>query len=333
MSTAVRNLVGRYPGAVITVLTLVVAGNWLLCCQPVDQTSPSLSAWWTVMCVVSVANIWLWRHSALAVSDRRSRIDPDLYHYQRWQLALSAVYVLGCAFRAMVPRADVQRFGLFDTWVSSVLVGRSVATIAELCFVAQWSLFLRRLARHTGCWRATALARMIVPLIVVAEVCSWYAVLTTAYVGNAIEDSIWALTATLLALGLLPVWREAAGTSRRSVAVAIAFASAFVAYLCAKDVPMYVSRWLADQAKGRQYLSIFHGIADVGSRWIVTHSWNAWRPELLWMSLYFSVGVWCSLALVHLPGQEIGGHPCAGDLQQPAQKKRWPTAMLPVRFR
>src|ERR1700704_1918523 len=41
-------------------------------------------------------------------------------------LALSATYVFGCAFRSFLPRADVQRICLFDTWLSSVVVGRSV---------------------------------------------------------------------------------------------------------------------------------------------------------------------------------------------------------------
>src|SRR5262245_1523527 len=59
---------------------------------------------------------------------------------------LSAAYVFGCAFRAILPRADVQRICLFDTGVSSVFVGRSVATIAEICFVTQWAIVLRHLA-------------------------------------------------------------------------------------------------------------------------------------------------------------------------------------------
>jgi len=33
---------------------------------------------------------------------------------------LSAVYVFGCAFRSILPRADVQRICLFNTWLSSV---------------------------------------------------------------------------------------------------------------------------------------------------------------------------------------------------------------------
>ena len=60
---------------------------------------------------------------------------------------LCAAYVFGCAFRSILPRADVQRIALFDTWLSSVFVGRSVATIAEVCFVIQWAIVLRQLGK------------------------------------------------------------------------------------------------------------------------------------------------------------------------------------------
>ena len=55
-------------------------------------------------------------------------------------LLLCAAYVFGCAFRSFLPRADVQRICLFDTWLSSVMVGRTVATVAEVAFAAQWAL-------------------------------------------------------------------------------------------------------------------------------------------------------------------------------------------------
>ena len=61
---------------------------------------------------------------------------------------LCGAYVFGCAFRSILPRADVQRIVLFDTWLSSVMVGRTVATVAEICFVIQWAIVLRLLANH-----------------------------------------------------------------------------------------------------------------------------------------------------------------------------------------
>ena len=64
-------------------------------------------------------------------------------------LLLCAAYVFGCAFRSFLPRADVQRICLFDTWLSSVVVGRSVATVAEICFAVQWAIVLHRLGMMT----------------------------------------------------------------------------------------------------------------------------------------------------------------------------------------
>jgi hypothetical protein len=60
---------------------------------------------------------------------------------------LCTAYVIGCAFRSVLPQADVQRICLFDTWLSSILVGRSVATVAELCFAVQWAIVLREVGR------------------------------------------------------------------------------------------------------------------------------------------------------------------------------------------
>ena len=65
-------------------------------------------------------------------------------------LFLSAAYVFGCAFRSFLPRADIQRICLFDTWLSSATVGRSVATVAEICFAAQWAIILHQLGTMTG---------------------------------------------------------------------------------------------------------------------------------------------------------------------------------------
>ena len=80
-------------------------------------------------------------------------------------LLLSAAYVFGCAFRSLLPRADVQRICLFDTWLSSVAVGRTVATVAEICFAAQWTMILLQLGTMSGASTAVNAAWVIVPLM------------------------------------------------------------------------------------------------------------------------------------------------------------------------
>ncbi len=67
------------------------------------------------------------------------------------------------------------------------------------------------------------------------------------------------------------------------------------------DVPMYYSRWQLDTAMGVEYLSIFDGLLDTGKSCIVNFDWTIWREEIPWMTLYFSVAAWISLALPHAP--------------------------------
>ena len=63
------------------------------------------------------------------------------------------------------------------------------------------------------------------------------------------------------------------------------------------DVPMYVSRWQAGLADGGKRLGLLEGLRDVSTRWVVTHDYEEWKDEIAWMSLYFSLAVWASLAL------------------------------------
>jgi hypothetical protein len=208
-------------------------------------------------------------------------------------LLLCAAYVFGCAFRSFLPRADVQRICLFDTWLSSVAVGRSVATVAEICFVAQWAIILYQLGAMTG----SDTARNAAPLIVVAECFSWYAVLTTNYLGNAIENSIWAVAFALVGVSLCRMLPEFGGPVRVVLAVAIGGIVAYLAFLMTVDVPMYVGRWRAVAAGGSKLLRPLDGLRDVATRWVVTRDLAEWKDEIAWMSLYFSAAVWASLAL------------------------------------
>jgi hypothetical protein len=70
------------------------------------------------------------------------------------------------------------------------------------------------------------------------------------------------------------------------------------------DVPMYWSRWVADGVSERHYLSIAQGVHDVAVRRVVSYRWADWKSEVLWMSLYFSVAVWLSIAFIHVPMAE-----------------------------
>jgi hypothetical protein len=258
--------------------------------------SNPVARWWRLLTLVSGVNIAVW-----FVLYRRLDEQPTAGHGSMsgmgLMLLLCAAYVFGCAFRSILPRADVQRICLFDTWLSSVVVGRSVATVAEICFAAQWAVILHKLATMTGAETVLNAAWVIVPLILIAECFSWYAVLTRHYLGNAIENSIWAVAFFVVGIGLCRLLPEFDGAARVVIVVAITGIVAYLAFLMTIDVPMYLSRWRADLADGSKLLRPLEGLRDVSTRWVVTHDFAHWKDEIPWMSLYFSMAVWASLAL------------------------------------
>jgi hypothetical protein len=259
----------------------------------------SVKAWWLALIGVSVVNICAWVLAGV-LPLRRAAGDPALPTRRR-QLLLSAPFVFGCAFRSVFPRADVQRICVVDSWLSSVAVGRSVATIAELCFAAQCALLLRVLAIEARKPVALGISRMIVPLIAMAETFSWYSVVTTNYIGNTVEESTWATVSLLLMTGLIVVRPRLEGSLRAFVGQAIWIIAAYFVFLATIDVPMYFGRWRGDTAGAARYLSFADGIRDAATRWVVTTRIEDWRWEMLWMSLYFSFGVWISVSLIRAP--------------------------------
>jgi len=260
--------------------------------------------WWAILCAISAVNLVAWALAARSFRRQAADMDPALRSRRQWQLVLSAIFVFVCAFRSIYPRADVQRICLHDSWWSSVLVGRSAATVAELCFVGQWVLWLRELVDGTRARFAAVVAGLLLPLILTAEIFSWYATLSTSYLGNSVEESLWTVSATLLVLAAVSLRRHIPPRPQVLMGALILVGSAYVAFMCMVDVPMYVTRWLADEAVGRHYLTLGAGLADISSRWVVTRAWDEWHTEIPWMSLYFSGGVWTSIALVRAPAVE-----------------------------
>jgi hypothetical protein len=266
--------------------------DWLSWSNPV-------AIWWSFLIAVSSANIMLWlvlhrRYRNTAIAPGRRILGLEV------MVLLCAAYVFGCAFRSVLPRADVQRICLFDTWLSSVLVGRSVATIAELCFALQWAIVLHQLGRLTQSDTVRRIARLVVPFIATAEICSWYAVITTSYLGNTMENSIWAVSFLLIAIALIRLVTDFHGTMRWAIGAALAGVGGYLVFLVTIDVPMYFARWQLDQASGKPLLDLVSGLHDVSTRWIVTHDAAQWQQEFAWMALYFSAAVWSSLALCGL---------------------------------
>jgi len=246
-----------------------------------NDTSTGVIVWWTALSVVSLINIATW--ATVAARLRRDKLftPPGEYSARRQLLMLSLLFVLGCAFRSFLPRAEGQRICLYDSAISSAMWGRWVATVAELCLITQWALVLAHYAKVTRRRAARAVSLVVVPLIAVAECFSWYTTLTTNFIGSVIEESTWALTGTLLIIGFAVVRPSTRGLRRLFVNATLLLQTAYVIFMCTVDVPMYWSRWTADQARGKQYLTLAEGWQDCHRRRVVTRRWDDWKDARL----------------------------------------------------
>lgn len=228
-------------------------------------------------------------------------MSESMVKIRKGQLFLSSLYTIGCGFRSVFPRGDIRRIVLFDSWISSVVIGRSVATIAELSFVAQWSLILYEAGKNTKNKTILFLSKLPFPIIFIAELFSWYACTTSNYIGTAIEESLWAVAAGLTIYGLYlarPYYEKAQLTFLNT---GILFGVLYILYMIFVDVPAYVNNWLAAEAAGKTYLSIGEGFREICTTWHHTTIYSDWEYEMIWMSLYFSVAVWMSLFIINAP--------------------------------
>jgi hypothetical protein len=256
----------------------------------------ALLVWWLALCTAALVNAVAWTWSARRLAQRATDMPADLYATRRLLLWLSAVYVLGCGFRSLFPMLDAARLCLHDTWISRIVVGRSVATVAEMCFALQWVVLLRE-AAAPGERIANLVARLILPLIALAELSCWVATLRVNYLFHAIENSLWTLTAALVLLAILSLRARAAGERTRLLEIAAVCAVVYMAFMATVDVPMYVSRWLT----GNGGVPLEQGILTVLARCVVVREWDAWRDDARWLTPYFTVVVWSSIALAHVP--------------------------------
>jgi hypothetical protein len=247
--------------------------------------------WWQLFCAVSFGNILLWSLAAWGQPG-----ESDVYRLK--QLALSGLFVAACAFRSIIPRVDLERMCLWDSPLSSVVVGRTVATVAELCFAWQCALLLFKLSAQTGSSVIGTIGLTVLPIIIVAELACWFAVATLNNIGHAVEELLWSIMVGLVAAGLVIYWRGTGGAPPMWVPIGLIACAGTAALILMVDIPLYIKRWRIGKRAGLRYLRIFEGLKDAVVRRRVTQASDDWREEVLWMSLYFSAGVWVSLGII-----------------------------------
>ena len=249
-------------------------------------------AWWRVLCAVSVMNIliWLWV-CWWQFSDAKEII---------LQLGLSGIYVIICAFRSFLPRIDLERYCLYDTPLSSILLGRSCATVAEICFSIQCALLLFSLGSLLDSSLITGVSYFVVPIIVIAQMFCWYAALTLNHFWHGMEESAWVVMIVLACGSFMVAFQSVEGVYQTFMIVGVMSCLGSLYIMLFVDIPMYFGRRDKGLKTGLNYLSVKKGLEDAYHRRVQTSDWCIWKKEVLWITSYFTIGVWLSISMVVL---------------------------------
>lgn len=260
-----------------------------------------VTAWWIGMCFLPIINLCLLWKASLQLKNKTPEYSKLLKHTRRWLFALAAIYVVGCGFRSVFPREDITRVVLFDSWISSVVIGRSVATIAELSFALQWAFVLYEIGKSTANRIVLFISKIIVPLLILAECFSWYACTTSNFRYTVFEESLWAFSATLFFMALI-ISRPSYIKEQKKFITALSSAlAAYIIYMLTVDIPSYYRYSVQDNLSGKDYLTFKQGFIDIATHWTASQSIEDWRYAMVWMTLYFSVAVWLSIYFVVFP--------------------------------
>nr|QXF14432.1 hypothetical protein KPDKLGBK_00002 [uncultured bacterium] len=248
--------------------------------------------WWLLLCVIAAVNIGLWCWAVFTHY-------PDTEELNA-QLILSSIYVFVCAFRSVYPRIDLERYCLFDTPLSSIALGRTLATIAEVAFSIQCALLLADLAVLLDSALINTIAYSVVPIIVIAQCFCWYAVLKLDHFWHCLEEIAWVVMVLLAAGCFISGVSEVSGITQQILILGClaCFGSGYIMLMV--DVPMYWGRSQHRERKAHASMTWQAGISDVLTRREVTDDWGVWRKEALWLTAYFTLGVWLSLGMVFL---------------------------------
>lgn len=246
--------------------------------------------WWKFLCLMALINMTAW----LYVFFNYETTETVFYI----QASLSGIYVLVCAFRSFYPRIDLERYCLHDSPLSSVALGRTCATIAEVCFSAQLAIIVYGLSETLDSVIMLYISYSLVPIIMIAQLFCWHATLTLNHFWHSMEELTWVIMLSLISgcfisgYFLLPI------DYKQLMAIGIICCLFSMWIMLFVDIPMYLSRSREHHQKGHNLLNIKEGLQDAILRRVHTNDWRIWKKEVLWITSYFTVGVWLSIAMV-----------------------------------
>ena len=250
--------------------------------------------WWTVMLVISIANIFMggfYFFTKCCTSNR---------HYVITTLCI--IYVLACCIRAIFPVRIPERI-CFQTNIISPFLDRLIATFGEMSFIVVIAIISTTIVKTTTNkkWQLY-LTYGTVGLIAIAQVLCWCGSMTRNQMFHAYEESCWALTFivyTILWCSILISIRKSKYPNhifvKHYLGIFVTLSAIYSLYMIIEDIPMYIKRAAENE---ETYSNFTQGFQEMLKCKTTTTNRESWKDDSTWRILYFSCAVWCCMGAV-----------------------------------
>ena len=263
--------------------------------------------WWESLSVFSLINI-----AFISSYIYNSR---ELVKDEKKLLSYSFIYTVVCAVRSFWPRKDVEQICFIDSRMSTPFVGRSLATIAEIYYVFLIINVYNNIINYVSNLTKKDLNILkiminnIYPLVLTAELFSWLGCISKYYLWNAIEESLWMISSALLVITSCLLYyiitcyynNKKIIYIKKLLKFIIIFGIPFVLFMIVVDVPMYVNRWneningsYIEDFKEKYNKLTYQSLVEFDTCKKISKDYSIWRPEMPWLTGYFTMGVWSS---------------------------------------
>ena len=229
----------------------------------------------------------------------------DMKSIEKKMYILVFIYALVCSIRSIWPRLDNERICLHDNFMSKPIIGRTLATIAELSFAYLLLIFTKQIIDFTKLDKNLSNMNLSTFfLIVFAQIMCWVGVITKDTLWNALEESTWTVFALIFIYIYGSIFKKVYNVnaknkkllmiSKISPIIIILFIF-YIIFMVNIDIPMYIRH--SKEYKGK-ILNLMDGLKELSICKKTTSLLKYWKDDIPWMSGYFTIAVWFSIYLL-----------------------------------
>lgn len=241
---------------------------------------------------ISLVNVWRVFLAALSVFNAFFYLyilyykSPQSYH-----IYLSFPYIFQVIWRSFFISEYVHRHTISSSPFNSPLVARLLAAIGEFCFGLHLSISLG------SKWDSSFpkfLPCLLIPCFdFTGQVC--------ATIGTALQHNGFFFVEGCLWTGMFGLCAFSAivnGLSTKFWVATWVVSGAAMSYMSLNYCPMCKKAWDTQPHRPINLTVFKRGIYRALRNFQETHKWVHWKDEVLWQSLYFVLGPWCSMYFI-----------------------------------